>query len=59
MEVTILDELALWIKDNVFDELEPSPELEIAVEEERETNALSESARLYHWCPRRKRLVQS
>lgn len=58
MEVSVLDELAIWMKENIFDEPEPSPELEIA-EEEPGTNALTENARLYHWCPRRKRLVQS
>lgn len=59
MEISVLDELAIWMKENIFDEPEPSPELEIAAEEEPDTNALTENARLYHWCPRRKRLVQS
>ena len=60
MELTAFDELALWVKENIFDEPEPSPEVEtLEVEEELDTNTLSENARLYHWCPRRKRLVQS
>ena len=60
MELTAFDELALWVKENIFDEPEPSPEVEtLEVEEEPDTNTLSENARLYHWCPRRKRLVQS
>ena len=60
MELTAFDELALWVKENIFDEPEPSPEVEtLEVEEEPDKNTLSETARLYHWCPRRKRLVQS
>ena len=60
MELTAFDELVLWVKENIFDEPEPSPEVEtLEVEEEPDKNTLSENARLYHWCPRRKRLVQS
>jgi len=52
--------LALWFKDNIFDEPETSPEPENVIEEdEADSHGLSDSARLYHWCPRRKRLVQS
>jgi len=60
MELDELNELALWFKDNIFDEPETSPEPENVIEEdEPDSHGLSDSARLYHWCPRRKRLVQS
>jgi len=63
MDVAIWGELAVWFKENVFDETEPSSELELAVAAEEaeqiEAGGLSDNARLYHWCPRRKRLVRS
>ena len=70
MEVSILDELSAWFKDNVFDEPVVTPEdraaqlaaIKAAEEEAAERQAsggLTENARLYHWCPRRKRLVES
>jgi len=71
MELTAFDELALWFKDNVFDEPIVSSEERAAqmaaikaaeqdeAEDQQAAGGLSESARLYHWCPRRKRLVQS
>jgi len=58
MQVKELDDLVVWIKGNVLNVFELSPE-DFISEAEEPDGPLQDSAVLYQWCARRKRLVRS
>ena len=63
MQVKELDDLVVWIKGNVLNVFELSPEDFISEAEELDyqepDGPLQDRAVLYQWCARRKRLVRS
>jgi len=58
MQIQEIDDLVDWFKGNVLNSYALNTDLDI-VATKKETNALSEDALLYKWCPRRKKLVRS
>jgi len=58
LEVKEIDDLVIWINSNVLNVFKLAPE-DIPYADEEPAGALHESALLYKWCPKRKRLVRS
>jgi hypothetical protein len=58
LEVKELDDLVVWVNSNVLNVFKLAPE-DIDYVDDEPPGALHESALIYKWCPRRKRLVRS
>ena len=58
MQIQEIDELVTWFNANVLNSYALNTDLDI-VATKKETNALTDDAQLYKWCPRRKKLVRS